>query len=144
MKLSGLLPLIRSTSALGDALAAFEQGSPQRLVLGVSDGAKAATIAALAESLSCPVLVLAARPDRARALVEELAVWLGDPSRLHLFPERDPLPYERLAPDPEAVRDRLRVLPLLSAPGDGPSPIVVASGQAVAQRTLSPQAQAEA
>jgi transcription-repair coupling factor (superfamily II helicase) len=144
MKLSGLLPLIRSTSALSGVLAALEQDSPRRLVLGLSDGAKAATIAALAQGLSCPILVLAPRPDRARALVEELAVWLGDPSRLHLFPERDPLPYERLAPDPEAVRDRLRVLPLLSTPGDGPGPIVVASGQAVAQRTLSPQAQAEA
>jgi transcription-repair coupling factor (superfamily II helicase) len=107
MKLSGLLPLIRSTGALGDALAALEQGSPRRLVLGVSDGAKAATIAALAEGLSCPILVLAARPDRARALVEELAVWLGDEGRIFLFPERDPLPFERLAPDPEAVRDRL-------------------------------------
>jgi transcription-repair coupling factor (superfamily II helicase) len=144
MKLSGLLPPIRSTSALSGVLAALEQGSPRRLVLGVSDGAKAATIAALARALSCPILVLAPRPDRARALVEELAVWLGDPSRLHLFPERDPLPYERLAPDPEAVRGRLRVLPLLSAPRDGSAPIVVASGQAVAQRTLSPQAQAEA
>ncbi len=144
MNLSGLLPLIRSTSALGGVLAALEQGSPRRLVLGVSDGAKAATIAALAEGLSCPVLVLAARPDRARALVEELAVWLGDEGRVLLFPERDPLPYERLAPDPEAVRDRLRVLPLLSAPSDGHAPIVVASGQAVAQRTLSPRAQAEA
>jgi transcription-repair coupling factor (superfamily II helicase) len=144
MKLSGLLPLIRSTSALGDALAALEQGSPRRLVLGLSDGAKAATIAALAQGLSCPILVLAARPDRARALVEELAVWLGDEGRVLLFPERDPLPYERLAPDPEAVRDRLRVLPLLSAPTDGSAPLIVASGQAVAQRTLSPQAQAEA
>jgi len=144
MKLSGLLPLIRSTSALGDALAALEQGSPRRLVLGVSDGAKAATIAALAQGLSCPILVLAPRPDRARALVEELAAWLGDEGRAFLFPERDPLPYERLAPDPEAVRDRLRVLSLLSAAGDGSAPIVVASGQAVAQRTLSPQAQAEA
>jgi transcription-repair coupling factor (superfamily II helicase) len=144
MKLSGLLPLIRSTSALGDALTALERGSPPRLVLGVSDGAKAATIAALAEGLSCPVLVLAARPDRARALVEELAVWLGGEDRIFLFPERDPLPFERLAPDPEAVRDRLRVLPLLSAPGQGSAPIVVASGQAVAQRTLLPRAQAEA
>lgn len=144
MNLSGLLPLIRSTSALGGVLAALEQGSPRRLVLGVSDGAKAATIAALAQGLSCPVLVLAARPDRARALVEELAVWLGDEGRVFLFPERDPLPYERLAPDPEAVRDRLRVLALLSATGDGPAPIVVASSQAVAQRTLSPEARAEA
>jgi len=117
---------------------------PQRLVLGVSDGAKAATIAALTQGLSWPILVLTARPDRARALVEELAVWLGEPSRVHLFPERDPLPYERLAPDPEAVRDRLRVLALLSAAGDEPAPIVVASGQAVAQRTLSPRAQNEA
>jgi transcription-repair coupling factor (superfamily II helicase) len=155
MDLSGLLPLIRSTGALEAALASLRHGR-QRLVLGVPDGAKAATIAVLAQAssasseqaLSCPVIVLAPRPDRARALVEELAVWLGDESRTHLFPERDPLPYERLpgqyGPDPEAVRDRLRVLAALSGLVSQRPPIVVASGQAAAQGTLPRQELTEA
>jgi transcription-repair coupling factor (superfamily II helicase) len=107
-------------------------------VLGLPDTAKAATLAALAQGLDAPLLVLSARPDRARALAEELGVWLGPDGsgRVVLFPERDALPYERLGPDLEAVAQRLRVLSLLSSGVD--APIVVASAQAVAQRTLTP------
>jgi transcription-repair coupling factor (superfamily II helicase) len=134
MNLSGLLPLIESITALGPALE--RRAGESRLVLGLPDTAKAATLAALARRLTAPLLVLAARPDRARALAEELAVWLGDDSRVALFPERDPLPYERLAPDMEAVAQRLRVLSLLA--DAEPAPVIVASAQAAAQRTLAP------
>ena len=93
-------------------------------------------VAALA-STGRPVLVVSPRPDRAAALAEEVASWLGDPERVHLFPERESLPYERLAPDPLVLRDRLRTLYALQD-AQGPL-VVVASGQAVAQRTLAPE-----
>jgi transcription-repair coupling factor (superfamily II helicase) len=153
MNLSGLLPLIQSMTALAPVLARLRRpaaaGPP--LVLGLPDTAKAATLATLAQGLAAPLLVLAARPDRARALAEELAVWLGDESRVVLFPERDALPYERLVPDPEAVSHRLRVVSLLAEEAEAaPSaslragPIVVASAQAAAQRTLAPAELAQA
>jgi len=128
MNLSGLLPAIRSMTGLMPAM------DQPRLVLGLPDAAKAAALAAMAGDRAEPLLVLTARPDRARALAEELAVWLGDESRVALFPERDPLPYERLAPDLEAVSQRLRVLGLL---GPGAASIVMASAQAMGQRTLA-------
>jgi transcription-repair coupling factor (superfamily II helicase) len=144
MNLSGLLPLIQSATGLAPVLARLRGPEPGGgpLVLGLPDAAKAVTLAALAQGLDAPLLVLSARPDRARALAEELSVWLGDEERVALFSERDALPYERLAPDLEAVAQRLRVLDLLGA-GAGQH-IMVASAQAAAQRTLAPMELAQA
>jgi transcription-repair coupling factor (superfamily II helicase) len=134
MNLSGLLPDLRSALDKQGLAARLDGGAP--LLLGLPDGAKAAVVATLA-STGRPVLVVSPRPDRAAALAEEVASWLGDPDRVYLFPERESLPYERLAPDPLVLRDRLRTLYALSE-ARGPL-VVVASGQAVAQRTLAPE-----
>ena len=134
MNVSGLLPLVEEEARLprlGDVAA------PR--VLGVSDGAKACVAAALARQTSAPVLLVAPRPPQAQTLAEEVAAWLGDPSRVHLFPEREALPYERLAPDMETLRDRLRALVALRDADAGGPLVVVASGQTLSQRTLSPK-----
>ena len=134
MNLSGLLPDLRSALEEHGLAARLDGGTP--LLLGLPDGAKAAVVATLA-STGRPVLVVSPRPDRAAALAEEVASWLGDSERVYLFPEREALPYERLAPDPLVLRDRLRTLYALR---DALGPlVVVASGQAVAQRTLAPE-----
>ena len=140
MNLAGLLSLIERVPSLAQLRAALGQGDV-RLTVGVGDAAKAAAVAALVREQHSPVLVVAPRPDRAEALAEELATWLGEPERLLLFPERDALPYERLAPDPETVRDRLRAIAALSQ--DSRS-VVVTSALALAQRTLAPQETEEA
>ncbi|MBI1885261.1 MAG: hypothetical protein HYS09_02935, partial [Chloroflexi bacterium] len=140
MDLSGLLPVIQETAALRRVSQALA-GPSLALTLGAGDSAKAPALAALARDLTAPVLVIVPRADHADSLAEELAAWLGDPSRVDAFPERDPLPYERLATDPEAIAQRLRVLSALAA---GEARIVVASAKAVAQRTLSPSELASA
>ncbi len=137
MNLSGLLPLIED--AVGDERMSRLLGVPSGpIIIGVPDGAKAALIALLAQRTDAPLVVVTARSNRAAALVEELAAWLGSDERLHLFPRRAALPYERIPPDADAVRDRLRVLALLSGRYDVP-PIIVAPVQALAEATLSPE-----
>ncbi len=134
MNLSGLLPLVEEGARLpqpGDV------DAPR--VLGVGEGAKACVAATLTRQTSAPILLVAPRPPQAQALAEEVAAWLGDPSRVHLFPEREALPYERLAPDMETLRGRLLALVVLrDFDARGPL-VVVASGQALSQRTLSPE-----
>jgi len=103
MDLSGLLQGIErapSFSRLREAVAA-----KRSLVIGVGDAAKAAAIAVLAGAAEGPLIVVVPREDRAEALLEELSAWLGEGAPLLPFPQRDSLPYERLAPDPEAVRE---------------------------------------
>ena len=106
-----------------------------RPIIGVPDSAKAAAIAALIAGADAPVLVLTARPHRAEALAEEIAVWLGGGLPMLPFPEREALPYERLSPGSDAIRRRLEVLSQLSR---GTPAVIVASALAIAQRTLSP------
>jgi transcription-repair coupling factor (superfamily II helicase) len=110
-------------------------GGRVRRTIGAGDAAKAAAVAALVQETRAPVVLLTARLDRAEALAEQIAAWLGDELRVHLFPERDALPFERLEPAPETVRDRLEALALLD---EGAPALIVAGGLAVAQRTLSP------
>ena len=140
MNLSGVLPLIEEALD-GERMSRLLPGrraASGPLTVGVPDGAKAALIALLAQRTNAPLIVVTARSNRAAALVEELAAWLGSDERLHLFPRRAALPYERIAPDADAVRDRLRVLALLSGRYDVP-PVIVAPVQALAEATLSPQ-----
>jgi transcription-repair coupling factor (superfamily II helicase) len=131
MELTGITKYLEQT----DSFRAF--GSPgEAATIGVPDGAKAVTVAALARRSPRPILLLTARPARAEALVEELPAWAGSGLPVLHFPERDPLPYERIAPEPEAVRERLRALSSLA---DGGPQIVVAGVAALLQRTLSPE-----
>ena len=131
--LSAALPLVREAPSFEGVRSALSGGRP--LTLGVGDGAKAATIAALASEWPGPVLVITARADRAEALAEETGAWLGEPERALLYPERDALPYERLAPPLDVVRDRLRAIAELR---DGQPRVIFAPALAIAQRTLSP------
>ncbi len=134
MDLSGLLTVIDrapSVARLRQALA--REGRP---TAGVGDSSKPAAIAALVRDHEGPVLVVTARVDRAERLAEELAAWLGDAERVLVFPERDALPYERLAPAPDTVRERLEAIAALAK---GARSVIVAGGIALAQRTLSPR-----
>lgn len=108
-----------------------------QLTLGVTDGAKAAVIAALVGD-HVPTLVITPKLHHAEALADELQAWLGAEAadRVLRFPERDALPYERLAPDPEDVATRLAAIEALQ---DGAGVIVVACAAAIAQRTISPE-----
>ena len=144
MDLSNLLPAIEHACGLRTLRPsgrARVDASQEPIILGVSEAAKAALVASLARQADAPVLVIVPKPPQALALVEELAAWLGDAVPIRLFPERDTLPYERLLPDPEALRDRLRALESLQR---GRRCVVVASGVALAQRTLPRQALDEA
>src|SRR5258708_5540248 len=134
MDLSGLLPTIEQVSGFRDLRDRLSAATLHE-VAGLADAAKPAALAALISAESAPALVVTGRGARAQLLAEELAAWLGEGRRVLLFPERDVLPFERLSPDPETVRERLSVLSALDV---GEPCVVVASAHAVAQRTLAP------
>src|SRR2546428_6465588 len=121
MNLSGLLSLIEQAPSFGRLRDALRAQRP-RLTVGINDAAKPAAVATLVRDWPGPVLLLTTRSDRAEALAEELSVWLGEPERIFIFPERDALPCERLAPVPEIVRDRLRAVAALAGAGQ---PVII-------------------
>ncbi len=134
MDLSNLLPTIEEACGLRSPRER-PAGATEPTVLGVNDAAKAAVVAAIVRGTGAPVVVVVPKPPQALAVAEELKAWLGPAFPVLSFPERDALPYERLSPDPEALRDRLRAGEALR---EGLGCVVVASALALAQRTLLP------
>jgi transcription-repair coupling factor (superfamily II helicase) len=133
MDLSSLLPDIQRSLALDSLRTRLERGS--RSTVGVIDAGKAPFLASLVNEQEGPSLVIVPKLPTAHDLADELTVWLGASRSIHLFPERDSLPYEQNSPDPTVVRQRLRALQALA---QRERAVVVASAVAVAQRTLAP------
>ena len=122
--IAGTLEFERLTGALKDS------GRIERLHL--IKEAEAAILAALRGTLHRPLLVVTPRPEEARNISEQMALWGAD---ARLFPESEALPFERLTADAETVRARISTLASLLGDSKEASPIVVASISAISQKT---------
>ena len=81
----------------------------------VRQGARPAFIAALARRSPGPLLVVAPRPEDARRLHDQLLGWMGEDAPVHLLPEPEVLPFERLAVDANTGNQRLAALAALAS-----------------------------
>ncbi|MEA1958112.1 MAG: transcription-repair coupling factor [Chloroflexota bacterium] len=130
MNLKQLLPLIEGTAEYRGLAQALGRGGGRSVV--VMDAAKPYALAALHRQLKMPMLIVAAKPERARWLQDQLRCWGAEAA---LFPEPDSLPYEQM-PSPYTVSQRVRALHSLSVDR---SALVVTSAHALARITLSPE-----
>ena len=136
MSLNGILKLLEGhpdfCGSLDDAVSGRSPG------VTVRQGARATFIASLARRANAPTLVVTPRPEDARRLHDQLLSWLGENSPVHLLPEPEVLPFERLAVDGNTGNQRLAALATLAsawcgaARGSGeedscPAPVVVCS-----------------
>ncbi len=133
MDLSGLLPLVRESDAFIALRRRLTQGRARARLI---ESARPLLLSALAQEWQRPLVVLTSRPEEARELAEALPSYLGAGRPVHLFPEPDALPYERLTPDPLTTQQRLDVLGLLLESSN--TPIIVASARAALHKTLEP------
>jgi transcription-repair coupling factor (superfamily II helicase) len=131
LNLKQLLPLIEGTAEYRGLAEGLGRGGRQNVV--VMDAAKPYALAALHRQLNMPMLIVAAKPERARWLQDQLRCWGAEAA---LFPEPDSLPYEHMPSDPYTVSQRVRALHSLSVDR---SALVVTSAHALARITLSPQ-----
>ena len=92
-------------------------------------------LATLWRELGVPTLVITPRPEGARRLHDHLAAWSDQSDSVLHFPETETLPFERLVSDEETSQQRLSAIARLRDPG-APTPLVVASAAAVAQKTV--------
>ena len=145
MPLTGLLSVLsehplylRQLEGIADSSAAAQ--------ITVRQGARPAFIGALWQHRKAPVLVIAPRPEDARRLHDQLLTYLGDREELHLLPDPEVLPFERLAVDAGTSNQRLAALAALASSAspvsgeNGPQPLVIASTSAVLRQTLPPEA----
>ena len=111
----------------------------------VRQGARAAFLASLWCRQNGPILVVTPRPDDARRLHDQLLTYLGEDQPIHLLPEPEVLPFERLAVDANTSNQRLTALAALASAGNfvgSPpeiSPIVVCSVGSALLYTLPPE-----
>ncbi|MGQ9668147.1 MAG: hypothetical protein ACUVWB_12620, partial [Anaerolineae bacterium] len=145
MKLSGLLELLRERPAYQALLDGVQANTwrGQTRPLQLLKSARPYLIAALAQHLRRPILVVTGRPQRAVQLHTHLRQWLPA-SEVHLFSAADPLPYEKVPWGSETTFQRLSALSALApyfasipAPAGGEeSPIVVTSARALLSLTI--------
>ena len=113
MALNGILKLLERNPAFCGTLEAAASGRAPEVT--VRQGARATFIASLAKRADAPVLVITPRPEDARRLHDQLLSWLGDDSPVHLLPEPEVLPFERLAVDGNTSNQRLATLAALAS-----------------------------
>lgn len=77
---------------------------------GLRDSAAAYALAGAAANWELPIALLASDPQEADRWHAELSFFLGDSLPLILFPDRETLPYDKIAPNPDLVSERLRLL----------------------------------
>ncbi|MCH7736563.1 MAG: transcription-repair coupling factor [Chloroflexi bacterium] len=144
MTLKGVLELLdRNPEHRGNVDASGAPGESSGVT--VRQGARAAFLASLWRRQRGPILVVTPRPDDARRLHDQLLTYLGDDQPVHLLPEPEVLPYERLAVDANTGNQRLTALAALAAagrfagPGPDVQPLVVCSVGSALLYTLPPE-----
>jgi transcription-repair coupling factor (superfamily II helicase) len=122
MSLSGLLPLLYDQPGYGALARALATGEDVRSGAPL-DTTRPYLLSALHADVTGqqgrPMIVVTPRPDRARQLYEGLLAYSPPNTPIYLFPAPDLLPYERIAPDPTIVGERLRVLASLGIGDQG-------------------------
>jgi transcription-repair coupling factor (superfamily II helicase) len=140
VNVSGLLAAFEPLEAyrsLRKDLAGGEMPPP----LGLLRAARAALLAALAQDLERPMLLVTGSVERAKALVQSLRDWSLSSEHILRFPEPLALFYERAPWTDEVIAGRMGVLSALQPASARASSaalplIVVTSARALMQRTL--------
>jgi transcription-repair coupling factor (superfamily II helicase) len=135
-----------SAAASGPAGAAGRSRRADRLghvtYAAVPHGAKSYLAAALVEATGGRLVWVARDAEIADRVAEELVAWLGDPARVATLEPRTALAYERSELVGEESAARVAALAAW-ARADSPARVLVASVQALFQRTLPPDAMPE-
>ena len=137
MDLSGLIFIIAKMPAYRCLVEELGKRNEHRVTL--LDAAKPYLIAALHQELRLPLMVVAAYPERAKKIYEQLQCWCPNDTPILLFPEPDALPYEPLPSDPFIEQQRLQVLSRLNETRQKPEsepPLIIASAAAVTRKTI--------
>ena len=112
MSLTGILKLLEKHPEFRQGL--DEAMSAESGTATVLQGARPAFIASLSRNRQEPLLVIAPRPEDARRLHDQLLSWMGEDAPVHLLPEPEVLPFERLAVDANTSNQRLAALGALA------------------------------
>ena len=135
MSLGALGGLLESSPEFQRLLRALDSSHASARVQVLADATPFA-LATLWQKARTPMLVVAPKPEDARRLYEQLALWSDEQDSILQFPETETLPFERLVADMDTTQQRIRTLSRM-LDSNAPPPLVVASTTAVAQKTIA-------
>jgi len=142
MNLETLLAILHSHPDYRHLVEALREGATLQGI-GLMRAARLPLVAALHASLNRPLIWVVERADRALALYDELALWLGKRETARfLFPEPNPLFYERAAWGNLTRKERLQALSALlpyhmpGLPQAEHPPLIITPLRALMTRTL--------
>jgi transcription-repair coupling factor (superfamily II helicase) len=134
LSLSGLLPLLTDRPEFRRLRERLASGAQVPVISGVTEAARPYLAGALASATRTAMLYVVRDNEAAEPVAESLRALLGRDVPVHVYPDRDALPYERLMPDAVAVQGRMNALTALAAtPG---MVIVVCSARALIQPVM--------
>ncbi|HET8914003.1 MAG TPA: transcription-repair coupling factor, partial [Ktedonobacteraceae bacterium] len=115
----------------------LENNGGMPALTGITEAAHPFVIAALSTALEQPLLIVVHDENEARQLVESLKVHVSKPDSVHLLPDRDALPYERLISDAETTQQRMNALICLTRKNQ--AELVVCSARVLTQLVIPPK-----
>ena len=120
MSLRGILKLLDRHPEFSQGLDRASAGEESSIAF--RQGARATFVASAARRATGPLLVISPRPEDARRMHDQLISWLGEDAPVHLLPEPEVLPFERLAVDGNTGNQRLAALAALASARDAQLP----------------------
>ncbi|NOX97989.1 MAG: transcription-repair coupling factor [Nitrospirae bacterium] len=141
MSLTDPLSCLEKSSSYTAIAKAMEGGAGEFCINGLWGSSRSYLAASLRRRFPLPSLFIVSTIEEAEKTEDELKAISGD--EIYLFPARETLPGEDIAPHPDIVSDRLQVLERLLSYNLKPStlnfkPLVVAPLQALLNGVVSP------
>jgi transcription-repair coupling factor (superfamily II helicase) len=140
MDLSGLLSSIEKVREYQRLKDELSRPLGNAIKMAAADAVRPFLIAALHQGLSLPILVVAAQPENARRLYDELQAWCLDSKLLYFFPETDFLLDSYASTDVTTTAERLKALSALTLCRDVSAeerrPLIITSVLAAVSRTM--------
>jgi transcription-repair coupling factor (superfamily II helicase) len=104
---------------------------------GITEAARPYVIAAIANTLKLPILLVVRDETQAGQMLESIKAFLPQQREVYAMPDRDALPYERLISDAETTQQRMQALIALT--GKNKAPLVICSARALTQPIIPPK-----
>lgn len=137
MTLQGLLALLAQRAEFQRLLKRLRAGEGLPTLTAITEAARPFIIAALAEALQQPLLVVVEDELQASQTTETLKTFVGEQDSVLYLPDRDALPYERLMSDTLTTQQRMNTLICLAKRER--QVIVVCSARVLTQPVIPPQ-----
>ena len=137
MTLQGLLTLLTQRPEYRRLLEQIRNADGLPALTGVNEAAHPYVIAALAQILKQPILLVVSDEAQASQVVETLKQFVSTPDDVLCLPDRDALPYERLISNTATTQERMQAL--IALVQKERTPLVVCSARVLTQLVIPPK-----